>query len=82
MFALVSLVVCLAANPVVCETVLPDVVRADGTAPSFFECLGASGQEIARDWLAAHPAYTLRRIQCSIASDAERMRSQLQQPEA
>lgn len=82
MFALVSLVVCLAAQPHVCETITPDVVRVDGSLPSFFECLGASGQEIARDWLAEHPAYTLRRIQCSVANDAEQLRATIEQPEA
>ena len=53
MFALLSLVVCLAAQPVVCETVTPDHVYSDtGRSPTFFECLGPVGQDIARHWLA------------------------------
>ena len=41
MFALLSLVVCLAAQPIVCETVTPDYVYSDtGRSPTFFECLG------------------------------------------
>ena len=82
MIALVSLVVCLAAQPHVCETVTPDVVRVDGSAPTFFECLGASGQEIARDWLAEHPQYQLQRIQCSVGTNAEQLRATIEQPEA
>ena len=73
MFALLSLVVCLAGSPVVCETVTPDHVRQDtGQPPTFFECLGPSGQEIARKWLDEHPHYRLRRIQCSVANDPKR----------
>jgi hypothetical protein len=82
MTALLSLLVCLAAQPAVCETVTPDVVRADGAQPSFFECLGSGGQEIARDWLAAHPAYVLRSVRCSIGNDAEQLRATIEQPEA
>ena len=53
MFALISLMVCLAAQPVVCETVTPDYVYSDmGRSPTFFECLGPVGQDIARHWLA------------------------------
>jgi hypothetical protein len=70
MFALLSLVVCLAHSPVVCKTVTPDHVRQDtGWLPTFFECLGPWGQEIARKWLDEHPHYRLRRIQCSVAND-------------
>jgi hypothetical protein len=83
MFALLSLVVCLAGSPVVCETVTPDHVRRDtGEPPTFFECLGPSGQEIARKWLDEHPAYRLRRIQCSVANDPERLREQVESPRA
>lgn len=83
MVSILSLVVCLAAQPHVCETVTPDVVRADtGAPPSFFECLGVTGQEIARDWLAEHPAYVLRRVQCSIGNNAEQLRNSVEQPEA
>jgi hypothetical protein len=83
MFALLSLVVCLANSPVVCETVTPDRVRRDtGQPPTFFECLGVSGQEIARQWLDEHPGYRLRRIQCSVANDPERLREQVESPRA
>jgi hypothetical protein len=83
MFALLSLVVCLAAQPVVCETVTPDYAYSDtGRSPTFFECLGPVGQDIARDWLAEHPRYLLRRVQCSIATDAELLRDQVESPRA
>ena len=83
MFALLSLVVCLAGQPDVCETVTPDYVRHDtGQPPSFFECLGAGGQDVARRWLAEHPAYVLRRIQCSVANDPARLRDRIESPEA
>jgi hypothetical protein len=83
MFALLSLVVCLAAQPVVCETVTPDHVYSDtGQPPTFFECLGRVGQDIARQWLAEHPEYRLHRVQCSIANDAERLRDQVESPRA
>jgi hypothetical protein len=83
MFALLSLVVCLASSPVVCETVTPDHVRQDtGQPPTFFECLGLSGQEIARQWLDEHPGYRLRRIQCSVANDPKRLREQIESPRA
>lgn len=82
MMALVSLIVCLASQPLVCESVIPDYVRASGEPPTFHECLGFSGQAIAHQWLAAHPGYTLSRVQCSIASDPARLREQIQSPEA
>jgi hypothetical protein len=82
MFALLSLVVCLASQPAVCETVTPDYVHQDGGAPTFFECMGPGGQQIARRWLAEHPGYRLRRIQCSVANDPERLRDQIESPEA
>jgi len=57
MFALLSLMVCLAAQPVVCETVTPDYAYSDtGQPPTFFECLGPVGQDVARQWLAEHPS--------------------------
>lgn len=83
MLALLSLVVCLARMPAVCETVIPDYVREDtGQPPGFFECLGVAGQEIARRWLAEHPGYVLRRVQCSVANDLPRLRGQIRSPAA
>jgi hypothetical protein len=83
MFALLSLVVCLAAQPVVCETITPDHVYSDtGRSPTFFECLGPVGQDIARHWLAENPSYLLRRVQCSVATDLERLRDQVESPSA
>jgi hypothetical protein len=83
MFALLSLVVCLATQPVVCETVTPDYVYSDiGRSPTFFECLGPVGQDIGRHWLAENPSYLLRRVQCSIATDAELLRDQVESPRA
>ena len=82
MFALLSLVVCLAGQPAICETVTPDYVRADsGQPPTFFECLGAGGQDIARRWLAENPGYRLHRIQCSVATDPVRLRDRIENPE-
>jgi hypothetical protein len=83
MFALLSLVVCLSGAPAACETVTPDRVRQDtGQPPTFFECLGPSGQVIARRWLEENPAYQLRRIQCSVANDPRRLREQVESPRA
>lgn len=83
MFVLLSLVVCLSAQPHVCEVVTPDYVQAETSAPvSFFECLGFVGQDVARRWLEEHAEYRLKRIQCSVGSDPERLRAQIQQPEA
>ena len=83
MFALLSLVVCLAGQPAVCETVTPDYVRHDtGQPPTFFECLGVGGQDVARRWLAENPAYVLRRVQCSVANDPARLRDQIESPRA
>ena len=83
MFALLSLLVCLAGQPAVCETVTPDYLHPDtGQAPSFFECLGAGGQDIARKWLTENPAYVLRRIQCSVANDPVRLRDRIESPRA
>jgi hypothetical protein len=46
MYALLSLVVCLAGQPAICETVTPDLVHPDtGQPPTLFECLGVGGQE-------------------------------------
>jgi hypothetical protein len=82
-FALISLVVCLAAQPLVCETVTPDYAHLDtGRPPTFFECLGPVGQDIARQWIAEHPNYLLRRVQCSVASDPGRLRDQVESPKA
>jgi hypothetical protein len=78
MFALLSLVVCLAGQPANCETVTPDYVHQDtGQLPTLFECLGVGGQGIARKWLDEHPGYRLHRIQCSIANDADRLRDRI-----
>ena len=83
MYALLSLVVCLAAQPAICETVIPSHVHQDnGQPPTFFECLGVGGQEIARKWLDEHPGHLLRRIQCSIANDPARLRDQIATPQA
>ena len=79
MVVLISLVVCLSGTPAVCETVTPDYVRADtGAAPTLIECLGVSGQDIARQWLAEHPSYVLRRIQCSAANGARKLRASIE----
>jgi hypothetical protein len=83
MFALLSLVVCFSHTPAVCETVTPDYVHTEtGQPPSFFECLGASGQDIARRWLSENPGYVLRRVQCSVANDARKLREQIESPRA
>lgn len=83
MFVLLSLVVCLSSAPAVCETVTPDYVHLEtGQPPTFFECLGVQGQEIARQWLDEHPGYVLRRVQCSIANDPARLRDQVESPQA
>ena len=83
MFALLSLVVCLSHAPTVCETVTPDYVRRDtGAAPTFHECLGATGQDIAHKWLRENPGYRLRRIQCSVANDARKLRERVEGPRA
>lgn len=83
MFALLSLVVCLAGQPAVCETVTPDYVSVDtGQPPTFFECLGPIGQHVARQWLEEHPRYRLRRVQCSVATDPVRLRERIESPQA
>ena len=83
MFALLSLVVCLAAQPIVCETVTPDYGYSDtGRSPTFFECLGPAGQDIARHWLVENPSYLLRRVQCSVATDPEHLRDHVESPRA
>jgi hypothetical protein len=83
MYAVLSLVVCLAGQPAVCETVIPDLVHPDtGQPPTLFECVGSGGQDIARSWLAQHPGYLLRRIQCSIANDPDRLRDRIETPRA
>jgi len=59
--------------------VTPDYVRADsGAAPSLLECLGASGQDIARMWLADNPSYVFRRVRCSAANDARKLRANIE----
>jgi hypothetical protein len=83
MIALLSLVVCLSGTPAACETVTPDYTHTEtGQPPSFFECLGASGQDIARRWLSENPGYVLRRVQCSLGSDARKLREQVESPRA
>ena len=83
MYALLSLVVCLAGQPAVCETVIPSYVHQDsGQPPTLFECLGPVGQDIARRWLSQHPSYLLRRVQCSVASDPGRLRDRIESPRA
>jgi hypothetical protein len=83
MHALLSLVVCLAGLPAVCETVVPSYHHEDtGAPPTLFECLGVGGQAIARRWLDDHPGYLLERIQCSVANDPERLRERLETPRA
>jgi hypothetical protein len=79
MFAMLTLVVCLAAKPAVCETVDPGYVHPDtGQSPTFFECLGAPGQDIARQWLAEHPGYVLDRVQCSMGNDPDQLREMVE----
>ena len=64
-------------------TVTPDHVYSDtGRSPTFFECLGPVGQDIALHWLAENPRYLLRRVQCSVATDLERLRDQVESPSA
>ena len=83
MFALLSLVVCLSGAPGVCETVIPDRVRQDtGQPPTFFECLGPAGQETDRQWLDENSGYRLRRTQCSVVNDPQRLRDQVESPRA
>jgi hypothetical protein len=83
MFVLLSLVVCLAQQPAICETVIPDYVHEHtGQPPSFFECLGIGGQNIARKWLDEHPGYLLHSIQCSVASNPDPLRARIETPEA
>lgn len=82
MFATITLVVCLAAQPELCETVFPNSAHPDGAPMSFFECLGAGGQSAALQWLREHPDYVARKLQCTISNDAGRARARLEQPEA
>lgn len=83
MFVLLSLIVCLAGQPAICETVIPDYVHeATGQPPTLYECLGIGGQVIARQWLAEHPGYLLRRIRCSAANDPEALRERIESPRA
>lgn len=83
MFVLLSLVVCLSSAPAVCHTVTPDYAHADtGQPPTFFECLGVGGLDVARRWLDANPGHILRRVQCSVASDPVRLRDQIESPQA
>ena len=78
-----SLVVCLSSTPAVCETITPDYVRQDTSRPpTFFECLGPSGRDIARKRLDENPRYLLRRVQCSIGNDPARLREQVESPRA
>jgi hypothetical protein len=83
MFVLLSLVVCLAGQPAICETVIPGYVHPEtGQPPTLFECLGVGGQDIARRWLDEHPGHLLQRIQCSMANDPARLRDRIQTPQA
>jgi hypothetical protein len=83
MFVLLSLIVCLAGQPAICETVIPDYVHEDtGQPPTLFECLGIGGQDIARKWLAEHPGYLLRSVNCSVASDPDALRDRIESPRA
>lgn len=83
MYALLSLVVCLVSQPAICETVIPSYVHPDtGQAPTFFECLGVGGQDIARRWLDEHPSHFVHRIQCSMANDPARLRDRIENPQA
>lgn len=82
MIAMLSLVVCLTSQPHVCKTVIPDYVRLDTRQPmTFFECLGVGGQAVAARWLRDHPGYSLKQIQCSIATDEQWLRERLRSPE-
>ena len=83
MYVVLSLIVCLAHQPAICETVIPDFAHpVTGQPPTLFECVGVGGQDIARSWLDQHPGYLLRRIQCSIASDGDRLRDRIETPRA
>ena len=83
MFALLSLVVCLSRAPGVCETVIPDYIHSEtGQPPSFFECLGIEGQDIAHRWLNEHQGFVLHRVQCSLANNERRLREQVEGPHA
>jgi hypothetical protein len=83
MSALLSLIVCLAGQPDVCDTVIPGFAHADtGQGPTFFECLGLLGQDIARKWLSENPGFILRRIQCSASNNPARLRDQIASPRA
>ena len=83
MYALLSLVVCLTGQPAICETVIPDYIYQDsGQPPTLFECLGAGGQDIARQWLDDHPGHLLQRIPCSMANDPARLRERIETPQA
>lgn len=81
MYALLSLVVCLVSQPAICETVIPSYAHPDtGQPPTFFECLGVGGQDIARRWLDENPGYRLHRIQCSVASNPAGLRDRIETP--
>jgi hypothetical protein len=58
------------------------MVRDDGREITFFECLGAPGQEIAGLWLSEHRQYVLKRIQCSTGTDREKLRERIETREA
>ena len=85
MYALLSLVVCLAGEPAICETVTPDYAHPDtGQPPTFFECLG-----VAVRTLRADGSMSIRAICCTAFSArsptirlACAIRSRPQRPEA
>ena len=83
MYALLSLVVCRAGQPAICETVIPGYAHPEtGQPPTLFECLGVGGQDIARQWLKDRPGHLLQRIQCSVASDPARLHDRIATPQA
>ena len=74
---LLSLVACLVADPLVCETVIPERPPA-----TLSECLGVGSQFLALQWFSAHPEYLVGPIRCTTGGTLEQMRARVEMPAA
>lgn len=72
MFAMLTLIVCLAGQPDRCEMVYPPAINdMTGQEMTFGECLGLGGQGAALQWLKEHPGYVVKKVRCTPGKPAD-----------
>lgn len=69
MMTIITVVACLKAAPLVCQSFPAVLSHEDGSPVTFYECLGVGGQEYLRRFTEEHPDMIPQKLRCTITND-------------